>query len=107
MGEYVKLREATERANMSLQAVQEIAEIVNNNANRLEMLAQAFYELAQRHVAVEMVLTRYLDQNSTLTFSEILSQHIAETQARKAGVNADNTTESTDTITEADASRNP
>lgn len=82
MGEHIRLREATERANASLEAIKEMVPYINNHGAMLNAFGQMLYELNARLSALEAVLTRYLDSNSPLTFTEILAQHIDEQQAK-------------------------
>src|SRR5437879_846571 len=95
MGENLRGREALERANMGIEAIKEIAPAVNNNTAMINILTKMVYELTNRLSAVEIVLTRYLDQNSPLTFSEILSIHIAEMNYKEAGENDGESTNET------------
>ncbi len=88
MGEHLKLREATEKANMSIEVIKELAPEVKNNTAMLNALTKIVYEVANRLAAVEIVLTRYLDHNSTISFSEHLAMYVVEQQAAQEKANA-------------------
>lgn len=88
MGEHLRIREASERANASIEAIKEMAPHVSNHSMMLNTLSQAVYELVGRLSAMEVVVSRYLEQQGT-TFSQLLVEHIAEQQQAENVTNDD------------------
>jgi hypothetical protein len=93
MGEHLKTRETQEKLTMTMTVINEMIPAVNNQGQFLQKLGQIVQELANRTTAMEIVLSRYLEENTDTTWNDILGTHIAEFEAKQRQEEADATQE--------------